>query len=128
VGLGWGPLSLVCTIEELLGRKSSCSGLENQGYGHRDLSRCPCDTLFLQKLALTLLTNGGGSVCVVPSQTEAMEFVCFLFVCTNEMVTILFYCFYLVFNISCNIVIVFAFVAGRKHSFLPQYTSLYIVE
>jgi hypothetical protein len=29
VGLERGPLSLVGTTEELLGRKSSCSGLEN---------------------------------------------------------------------------------------------------
>jgi hypothetical protein len=39
VGLGGGPLSLVSTTEELLGRKSSCSGLENQEYGRRDSSR-----------------------------------------------------------------------------------------
>jgi hypothetical protein len=32
VGLERGPLSLVSTIEELLGRKSSSSGLENQEY------------------------------------------------------------------------------------------------
>jgi hypothetical protein len=30
VGLKWGPLSLVRTTEELLGRKSSGSGLENR--------------------------------------------------------------------------------------------------
>jgi hypothetical protein len=33
VGLERGPLSLVSTIEELLGRKSSGSGLESRGYG-----------------------------------------------------------------------------------------------
>jgi hypothetical protein len=43
VGLEWGPLSLVSTTEELLGRKSSGSGLENREYGRRDP----------QKLALT---------------------------------------------------------------------------
>jgi hypothetical protein len=36
VGLEQGPLSLVGTIEELLERKSSGSGLENLDYGHRD--------------------------------------------------------------------------------------------
>jgi hypothetical protein len=36
VGLERGPLSLVSTIEELLGRKSSGSGLENREYGRRD--------------------------------------------------------------------------------------------
>jgi hypothetical protein len=33
VGLERGPLSLVSTIEELLGRKSSGSCLENREYG-----------------------------------------------------------------------------------------------
>jgi hypothetical protein len=33
VGLEWSPLSLVSTIEELLGRKSMGCGLENQEYG-----------------------------------------------------------------------------------------------
>jgi hypothetical protein len=33
VGLEWGPLSLVSAIEELLGRNSSGSGLENREYG-----------------------------------------------------------------------------------------------
>jgi hypothetical protein len=36
VGLERGPLSLVSTIEELLGRKSSGPGLENRDYGRRD--------------------------------------------------------------------------------------------
>jgi hypothetical protein len=35
VGLERGPLSLVSTVEELLGRKSSGSGLENWDYGRR---------------------------------------------------------------------------------------------
>jgi hypothetical protein len=36
VDLERGPLSLVSTIEELLGRKSSGSGLESPEYGPRD--------------------------------------------------------------------------------------------
>jgi hypothetical protein len=36
VGLERGPNSLVITIEELLERKSSGSGLENRKYGLRD--------------------------------------------------------------------------------------------
>jgi hypothetical protein len=36
VGLERGPLRLVSTIEELLGRNNSCSGLENRYYGRRD--------------------------------------------------------------------------------------------
>jgi hypothetical protein len=39
VGLERGPLGLVSTIEELLGRKISGSGLENRECGRRDLSR-----------------------------------------------------------------------------------------
>jgi hypothetical protein len=35
VDLERGPLSLLSTIEELLGRKNSCSGLERRDYGHR---------------------------------------------------------------------------------------------
>jgi hypothetical protein len=38
VGLERGPLSFVNTIEELLGRESSGSGLENRDYGRRDPS------------------------------------------------------------------------------------------
>jgi hypothetical protein len=39
VGLGRGALSLVSTIEELLERKSSGSGLEIREYGRRGPSR-----------------------------------------------------------------------------------------
>jgi hypothetical protein len=49
VGLERGPLSLVSTIEELLGRKSSGSGLENREYGSRDLLRSLRDILLSAK-------------------------------------------------------------------------------
>jgi hypothetical protein len=39
VGLELGPLSIVSTTEEELGRNSSGSGLESQEYGRRDSSR-----------------------------------------------------------------------------------------
>jgi hypothetical protein len=39
VGLERNPLCLVNKIEELLGRESSGSGLENREYGRRDPSR-----------------------------------------------------------------------------------------
>jgi hypothetical protein len=35
MGMERGPLSIVSTIEELLERKSSGSGLESQEYGRR---------------------------------------------------------------------------------------------
>jgi hypothetical protein len=38
VGLERGPFSLVSITEELLGGKSSSSGLESREYGHRDQS------------------------------------------------------------------------------------------
>jgi hypothetical protein len=47
VGLERGPLSLVSTNEELLGRKSSSSGLENREYGRRDPSSRPRVTLYI---------------------------------------------------------------------------------
>jgi hypothetical protein len=74
VGLEWGPPSFVSTIEELLGRKSSSSGLEIREYDRRDPSRWPRVTLYLQKLALTLPTIGGRSVGIVRSRTQATEF------------------------------------------------------
>jgi hypothetical protein len=73
VGLGWGPLSLVSTTEELLERKSSGPSLESQEYGYRDPPRWP-----LQKLALTSPTSGGRSVGIVHSRTQATEFSFFL--------------------------------------------------
>jgi hypothetical protein len=62
----------VSTTEELLGRKSSGSGLENREYGRRDTSR---GTLYPQKLALTSPRSGGRSVGVVRSRTQATEFI-----------------------------------------------------
>jgi hypothetical protein len=60
VGQERGPFGLVSTIEELLERKSSGSGLENRDYGRRGSS--PLTTrhpLYPQMLLLTLLTSGG---------------------------------------------------------------------
>jgi hypothetical protein len=75
VGLEWGPLSLVGTGEELFGRKSSGSDLENQDYGRRDPSRWPRGTLYPQTLALISLTSGGRLVGIVRSRTQATEFL-----------------------------------------------------
>jgi hypothetical protein len=43
-GLERSPLSVVSTVGELLGRKSSGSGLENREYGHEDRLYWPRDT------------------------------------------------------------------------------------
>jgi hypothetical protein len=69
MGLERGPLSLVSTTEELLGRKSSGSGPEIREYGRRDPSSWPRGTLYQQKLALTSPTIGGLSVGIVHSRT-----------------------------------------------------------
>jgi hypothetical protein len=80
VDLERGPLSLVSTIEELLGRNSSGFGLENREYGRGDPLRWPRNTLYPQKLALTSPTRGGRSVGIVRLRINATEFF-FLFVC-----------------------------------------------
>jgi hypothetical protein len=53
-----GPLSLVSTTEELLGRKVAA----------------PRGTLYPQKLAITSPTGGCRSVGIVCSRTQTMEF------------------------------------------------------
>jgi hypothetical protein len=75
VGLERDPLSLVSTIEELLGRKSSGSDLENRDYGRRGASRWPRGNHYPQKLALTSPTSGGRSVDIVRSRIQATECV-----------------------------------------------------
>jgi hypothetical protein len=50
VGLERGPLGLVSTIEELVGRKRSGSDLEIREYGPRDPSRRPRDTSLSAKV------------------------------------------------------------------------------
>jgi hypothetical protein len=74
VGLERGPLSLVSTIEEQLGRNSSGLGLENREYGHGDPLRWPRDTLYRQKLALTSPTSGGRSVDIFRLRAKATEY------------------------------------------------------
>jgi hypothetical protein len=57
------------------------SGLESREYGHRNPSRWPRGTLYLQKLALISQTSGGRSFGIVRSRTQATE----LFVCSGEL-------------------------------------------
>jgi hypothetical protein len=61
VGLERGPLRLVSTTEELLGRKSSGSGLESRDYGRRDPLRWARGTLY-------------PSICIFRLRTQATEF------------------------------------------------------
>jgi hypothetical protein len=80
MGLERGPLSLMSTTDELLGRNSSDSGLENREYGHGDPLPWPRDTLYPQRLTLTSPTCGSRSVGIVRLRTKTTEFVfCFVF-------------------------------------------------
>jgi hypothetical protein len=75
VGLVRGPFSLVSTIEELFGRKSRGSDLENQEY-----DRCSdIQHLLSANLVLTSATSDDRSVGIVRSRTKATRFaVCFV--------------------------------------------------
>jgi hypothetical protein len=88
VGLEQGLLSLVTKTQELFGNNSSGSGLENREYGRRDSLRWPHDNLYPQKLALTSLTRGGWSVCIVLLRTKAMELS---FPFTTQIITLSMY-------------------------------------
>jgi hypothetical protein len=72
VGQERGPLSLVSTTEELLGRNSSGPGLENTTVGirHSDYTT----PFYPQKLAPTSPTSGGRSVGIVRSRTQVTKF------------------------------------------------------
>jgi hypothetical protein len=71
-GLERGPLSFVSTIEELLGRESSGSGLDGQEYGCRDQSWRP--RAAIHRSWYWLRWKGGErSVGMVRSQTQATE-------------------------------------------------------
>jgi hypothetical protein len=78
VGLERDTLSVVSTIEKLLGRNSSGSGLENREYGRSDPMSVLGDTLYPQKLALISPTCSCRSVGTVRSGTKATEFVCLI--------------------------------------------------
>jgi hypothetical protein len=62
------------TIEELLERENSGSGLENLYYGRRGPWRWPRGNLYPQQFALTSPTSGGRSVGIVRSRTQATKF------------------------------------------------------
>jgi hypothetical protein len=78
MGLEQGPLSLVSTIEELLERNISGSSLERREYGHGDPLHWPCDSLYLQKLTLTLPRSCCHVVGIVHSWTKDTVVVFFL--------------------------------------------------
>jgi hypothetical protein len=76
MGLVQDPLSLVGTIEELLERKNSSTGLENRDNGRKGIRQADYGThLYPQTLALTSPISSGRSVGIVHSRTHATEFV-----------------------------------------------------
>jgi hypothetical protein len=78
MGLERGPLSLVSTIEQLLGRKNSgfCLESENTAVGIRHADYAT--SLYPQKLALTSPTSGGRSVDIIRYLTLVTEVIFFL--------------------------------------------------
>jgi hypothetical protein len=70
-----GSLSLVSTIEELLGRKSNGSCLGNRDYCRSYPSRWRRGNLCPQKVVLTSPTSGGRSVYIFLSRTKATELI-----------------------------------------------------
>jgi hypothetical protein len=75
VGLERGSLNLVSIIKELLGRKSSGSGLGNRDYGLGGSAALTTRHPSIRKsLVLTSPTSGDRSVGIVRSRTQATEF------------------------------------------------------
>jgi hypothetical protein len=73
VGLERDSLSLLNSIEELLERKSRSSGLEKRDYGSRGSVSLTALHPLSAKVGITSLTNGGRSVGIVRSRTQATD-------------------------------------------------------
>jgi hypothetical protein len=80
VGLERGPLSLVSTTEELIGRKNISCCIEIREYGRRNPSRWPRGIVCPQKLTVTSPTSDHRSVGLVRSRTQATEFSFLLYI------------------------------------------------
>jgi hypothetical protein len=104
VDLVRGPLSLVSTTDELLGRKSSDFGLERREYGSGEPSCWQRDTLYPQKLILTSPTSGGHPVDIVRSRTKATKlFVFGWYTCGLDVSKIVRYSHFQYSRRRCNV-------------------------
>jgi hypothetical protein len=75
VGLERGHSAFVSTIEELLGKNSSGSGIETDNTAKGNRHAYYATPLYPQKLALTSPTSGGRYTGIVRSRTRAMEII-----------------------------------------------------
>jgi hypothetical protein len=71
----------VSTTEELLGRKSSGSGLGNREYDRGDPLRWPRETLYPQMWALTSPTSSGRSIA---SGLKPQDYYYYYSYCHND--------------------------------------------
>jgi hypothetical protein len=85
VGLKWGPLSLVSTIKELLGRNSSGSNLETETTVVGICHAYHVAPSIHKKFALTLPTRSCHSFGIVRSRILATEFVFFCLFLREEI-------------------------------------------
>jgi hypothetical protein len=89
VGLKRSLLSLVSTIEELLGRKSSCSGPENWYYCRRGLIALTTRHPLSAKVGTSFVDSCGRSVGVVRLRTNVTELLLLLLVVVVVVVVVL---------------------------------------
>jgi hypothetical protein len=95
VGLERGPLSLMSTIEELLGRNSGGSGLETENTAVGINCADYATPSIRKKLSLTSPTSGGrsvGIVCLWTKTTEVFFFCSSLIIISPSQWTPLNFC------------------------------------
>jgi hypothetical protein len=92
VGLEWGPLSLVSTIEELLERKKQGPRSRKPRLRPYEIRRVDYAAPFYpQKSVLTSQTSHGRSVDIVRSRTKATELFIYLLLMSFHSLRIVIY-------------------------------------
>jgi hypothetical protein len=126
VGLEQGPLGLMSTMEELLGRNNSGSGLENLQYGHGDLLRWPRDTLYLQKLALTSPTSGGRKIGIIHLRAKATGFFVVVYSVFHTIKT--FVISYRIFSLLITVDCTLSFICNMNYIRYNQLPICYFID